>query len=115
MALLGELQDDRLGAENDPDDVEQGLIRQRIGGPLTCSREVLPDLFGLTHLTHDVILNDIERILAVTVDPRKADHAVITGIQIHGPGMKNYIQPRAMYAVVDGSRRPVALASDICT
>ena len=30
LALLGELQGDRLGAENDPDDVEQGLIRQRI-------------------------------------------------------------------------------------
>ena len=115
LALLGELQDDRVGAMHDSDDVEQGLIRKYIGGPLVSSRDALPDLFGLTRLTHDVILNDVERILAATVDPSKADHAVITGVQSHGPGMKNYIQPRTMYAVVDGSRRSVALAPDVCT
>jgi hypothetical protein len=115
LALLGELQDDRLGAMDDSDDVEQGVIRKHIGGPLVSARDALPDLIGLTHLTHDVILNDVERILAATVDPSKADHAVITGVQIHGPGMKNYIQPRTMYAVADGSRRSVALAPDVCT
>jgi len=113
MGLLGELQNGRLEGIDDPDDVEQCLIRQRIGGPIAGSRSELPDLFDLTRLTHDVILNDVERILAETVDSSKTDYAVITGIQIHGPRMKNYIQPHTMYAVVDGSRRPVALAPDV--
>jgi hypothetical protein len=115
LGLLGELQGNRLGAIHDSDDVEQGLIRKQIGAPLMSSQEALPDLFELTHLTHDVILNNVERILAATIDPSKVDHAVITGIQIHGPGMKNYIQPCVTYAVVDGVRRPVSLASGIHT
>ena len=115
LGLLGELQGNRLGATDDSDDVEQGLIRKQIGAPLMSSPEALPDLFELTQLTHDVILNNVERILASTIDPSKVDHAVITGIQIHGPGMKNYIQPCVTYAVVDGVRRSVSLASGIRT
>jgi hypothetical protein len=109
LGLLGELREDRLGPVDDVDDVEQGMIRRNVGGSYASLGAAVPDLFELTRRTHDVILDDIRRILASTIDPAKADHAVITGVQIHGPGMTNYIQPRTMYAVVNGASLPLAL------
>lgn len=111
LALLGELRKNRLGPMDDPDDVEEGLLRKRLGE--RASRLAPLDLFELTRLTHDVILEDLEHMLDVTVDPSRADYVVATGIQIHGPGMKNYIQPRALYAMVAGTRRSLTLPKEI--
>jgi hypothetical protein len=108
LALLGELTGSGLGRVDDREDPEQSLIRRLLGERASVTG--VSDIFGLTNLAHDVILEDLERLLADTIDRSKTDYAVATGIQIHGPGMKNYIQPRAIYATVDGVRRSVSLS-----
>ncbi len=105
LGLLGELKQGKIGATDDPDDPEQGLIRSRLGGRAT--GDSTTDLFALTRLAHQVIDEDLDRLLAATLDTAKADYAVMTGIQIHGPEMRNYIQPGSSYAVVNGARRDV--------
>ena len=70
---------------------------------------VLPELFALTELVGDLILEDLERTVEATVDTVRADYAVLAGIQIHGPE-GTYVQPRTMYTVVDRQRREIELA-----
>jgi len=110
VALLGEIQNGQLGSTDDPDDVELGLIRQRLGTRLLNDAGQTHDLLSLTGAAHDMIREDLERTVAVTVDPAKADHAVITGVQIHGPGGRNYFQPRTAYAVENGKRHELDLS-----
>jgi hypothetical protein len=104
-AVLKELQADGVGPVNDPDDVEIGWLRQRVSAA-AAGREI-GDLFDLTVLTHDLIAAELERTLADVVDTSKTDYAVATGIQIHAPGDRNLIQPRAFYANINGERRQV--------
>ena len=115
VALLGEIGKGELGPTDDADDVELGLIRQRLGSRLVGTTGLdgnAHDLLSLTCSAHDVIREDLERIVATTVDPAKADHAVVTGVQIHGPGGRNYIQPRVAYAVVGGKRQQLPFSQE---
>lgn len=58
------------------------------------------------------IHDDMEFLIKQTVDPRKADYAVISGIQIHSWGEKfddeapnlEFIAPCSVYCVVAGER-----------
>jgi hypothetical protein len=111
LGLSSELQQGTPGASDDPDDIEQGLIRSRLGERL--SAEQARDLLHVTEAAHDLILEDLERLLAVTVDRSKADYAVLSAIQIHGPGMKNYLQSRTFYAIVDGKRQELELPREV--
>lgn len=104
-AVLGELKANEIGATDDPDDVEIGWLRRRLGDAAQ-GREV-KDLFELTLLTHDVIAADLDKTLAAVVDTSTTDYAVVTGIQIHASGNRNLIQPKTFYAVVDGKRQEV--------
>lgn len=110
LGLMRELEGGQCGAVDDPDDVEQGLIRQRIGG--RCQGKA-GDLFQLTGLAHDVIREDLERLLSAAIDTGKSDYALITGIQIHGPAMTNYIQPRTLQATVRGERVAIDLPDEV--
>jgi hypothetical protein len=112
VALLGEIRKGELGPFDDPDDVELGLIRARLGRRFVGTAQPELDLISLTGAAHDVIREDLERTVAATVDKAKADYAVITGIQIHGPDGENYVQPRVAYAIVDGKRHDLALAQE---
>jgi hypothetical protein len=107
LALLGDLREGSLDTQLAPDDVEQSLLRARVGGRLASG--VVPELFALTELVGDLILEDLERTVEATVDTVRADYAVLAGIQIHGPE-GNYVQPRTMYTVVDRQRREIELA-----
>jgi len=103
LGLSNELQQATPGPSDDPDDIEQGLIRRRFGERLNA--EKARNLIHVTEAAHDLILEDLERLLAATVDRSKADYAVLSAIQIHGPGMKNYLQPRTFYAIVGGEKQ----------
>ena len=63
LALLGDLEAGLSGVVPDPDDLEQGLIRERIGTKLAGGPT--PHLFELTRVTHDTIGGDLERLLAL--------------------------------------------------
>eukprot|EP00274_Cyanoptyche_gloeocystis_P002491 CAMPEP_0196653518 /NCGR_PEP_ID=MMETSP1086-20130531/3161_1 /TAXON_ID=77921 /ORGANISM="Cyanoptyche gloeocystis , Strain SAG4.97" /LENGTH=353 /DNA_ID=CAMNT_0041984769 /DNA_START=306 /DNA_END=1367 /DNA_ORIENTATION=+ len=104
-ALLGfqsELQSGIIDTRLNPDDIEQSLIRQSLMSRIFYG--TLPDLPEITKLTMNAILDTLERGIRLTVDSQQAHYAVLTGIQIHGPGHKDYIFPGVMYAQVDCQR-----------
>lgn len=107
VALHGELARGSLSVELDPDDLEQSLLRRRLA-PLLAGK-VVPDIVGVTRLAYDVIREDLDRILGLTLDPGRCDYAVLTGIQVHTPSGIDAIWPGQCYAVVGGERRALAL------
>ncbi|MEZ4274265.1 MAG: hypothetical protein R3B95_03210 [Nitrospirales bacterium] len=56
-----------------------------------------------------MILEELERMIHLTVDPLHNDYAVLTGIQIHGPQGKEYIWPGETYWVREGIRKGFVL------
>ncbi len=66
----------------------------------------------LAQIAERTIHDDMEYLIKHTVDPRKADYAVISGIQIHSWGEQfddaapnlEYIAPCSVYCVVAGER-----------
>lgn len=102
MAFLGEIEHRKLRLELDPDDIEQSLLKQRLFRRIPYGH--VPDLPELTQITHETIVEDLERGISLTVDPSQASYAVLTGIQIHGPEDKDWIWPGPSYAVISGER-----------
>ena len=102
-AILGEVQAGTLGATGDPDDLELGALRRSVGK--SALESGVSDLISLTHLTHDLIADDLERMLGSVVDTTRTDYAVRTGVQIHLPEGENRIWPGRSFAVVGGVRR----------
>ncbi|MQK95365.1 hypothetical protein, partial [Escherichia coli] len=68
----------------------------------------VPDLLTLTKITLKVIVEDLENIIEKVVDPKKANYAVISGIQIHGPE-ENYIVPDESYVIEDRERKKLEI------
>jgi hypothetical protein len=86
----------------DPDDLEYSLLKQKLL-PFIHPGET-PTLFELTQLAYETVRADLQRLASLTVDPARADYALFTGIQIHGPD-QNYIWPGERAVVVGGERR----------
>jgi hypothetical protein len=103
VAFRSELQQGRVDLELDPDDVEQSLLKQKLFRKLRYGQ--LPELVDLTRLTLEVIQEDLERLITLTVDPDACDYAVLTGIQIHSPDDLDYVWPATCYSVVSGQRQ----------
>ena len=87
----------------DPDDLEQSLLKQHLFRKLQYGD--VPDLLGLTKIAQVVILEELERMIHLTVNQKNTDFAVLTGIQIHGPGEKDFIWPCEVYWTIKGSRK----------
>jgi len=101
-AFRQEMLEGSLDLELDLDDIEQSLLKHRLFGQIRYGD--VPELVTLTKLAYDVIVEDLERLVELTVDTSVSDYAILSGIQIHGPDRKQYIWPGAMYAVVNGQR-----------
>eukprot|EP00198_Chlamydomonas_reinhardtii_P002957 XP_001692293.1 LCIB-like gene [Chlamydomonas reinhardtii] len=90
-ACMGDLKRDGLEANckqpgvHDPLEPEYSILKQRIArrlayekiNPLDCS------LVDVTKAAERVISADLEYLISKAVDPKKADYAVFTGVQIH--------------------------------
>ncbi|KAJ7542757.1 hypothetical protein O6H91_09G010300 [Diphasiastrum complanatum] len=72
-----------------------------------------PTIFELTKATCEIITSDIEDHISKTVDPKKSDYVVITGVQIHAgrlggswipDAVIDYIAPLTSYVVIGGER-----------
>ncbi|MFQ5593320.1 MAG: hypothetical protein ACE5HA_04160 [Anaerolineae bacterium] len=107
IAFQQELAGGRLSLAFDPDDVEQSLLKQRLFPKIEGSKA--SDLVALTKLAHEVIVEDLERMIDLTVDPAHSDYAALTGIQVHGPGKTNYIWPGTLRTVVSGQRHDLVI------
>ena len=91
----------------DPDDFEQSLLKEHLFRKLKYGD--VPDLLGLTKIAQIVILEELERMIKLTVKPKKTDYAVLTGIQIHGPDEQDFIWPCEVYWVNTGTRKNLSL------
>ena len=86
----------------DPDDLEQSILKRHLLRKFRYGD--VPDLLSLTRIAHGVILEELERMIHLTVDPTRSDYGVFTGIQIHAPEGRHFVWPGAAYVVMDGKR-----------
>lgn len=107
--LHEELKEEFLHFELDPSDVEYSLLKQRLVRRMPLFSGKVPSIRELTELTHQAILEDLERLIHQVVEPEKADYAVLTGIQIHSPGGASYIWEGEMYTVIGGKKEPIVI------
>ena len=91
MAFQHELESRSLQLAPDPDDIEQSVLKQHLLGKLRYGD--VPDLLSLTRIAHDVILEELERMIHLTVDPTRSDYGLFTGIQIHAPEGRHFVWP----------------------
>ena len=106
LAFQAELASGGLNLELQFDDLEQSLLKRKLSTRIPDGK--VPGLLELTQLAHTVILEDLEHMIELTVDPGKSDYAVISGVHVHGPDA-NYVAPGTYYAVVQGERIQVSL------
>lgn len=106
LAFQAELARGAINLDLNFDDLEQSLLKRKLMARIP--PESVPDLLSLTRTAHDIILNDLEHMVSLTVDPEKSDYAIVSGIHVHGPDA-NYISPGSMYAVVQGERKQAFL------
>lgn len=98
VAFRRELASGYLSVELDPYDKKENHLKQNLFRKVKSGQ--IPSLVNLVKLTHQVILEDLERIIdlvASSVDtthhPFHCNYAIFGGIQIHGPDQKNYVWP----------------------
>lgn len=102
MSFQHELESRSLQLAPDPDDIEQSVLKRHLLGKLRYGD--VPDLPSLTRIAHAVILEELERMIQLTVDPTRSDYGVFTGIQIHAPDGRHFVWPGAAYVVKDGKK-----------
>ena len=90
-----ELADGTVDLCFDPDDLEQSLLKEHRFRKLKYGE--VPDLLDLTTIAQVVILDELERMIKLTVKQEQTDFAVLTGIQIHGPEEQDFVWPCEIY------------------
>ena len=109
-ALVGfqkEMESGSLDLEFNPDDVEQSLLKQHLFKKVRYG--ATPGLMELTRLAHDAILEDLERMINLTVKTETSHYAVFTRIQIHGPEGQQFVSPETSYFVIENQRTDCGL------
>lgn len=100
-AIIDEINGGKLHLQLDMDDVEQSLLKTKIFEKLEYGER--PDLVRITKITHEIIKEDLERLIEVS-EKEPFDYAVMTGVMIHGPNDTNFVHPQSFYAVKAGSQ-----------
>ena len=96
----------RVDIETDRLDAEQSLLSHRLLTLIPYGD--IPGLVALTKLTADAIEDDLKAIVADILEIAKSDdvstpdHALFTGVQIHGPDATNYVWPKSAHIVIGG-------------
>ncbi len=104
--FLNELAGGKINIRLDEEDIEESLLKIRLLRELKYGE--VPDLLTLTKITLKAIIEDLENTIEKIVDPKKANYAVITGIQVHGSD-DNYIIPDESYVVVNGEKKKLQI------
>ncbi len=107
FALAEELEQGRVDLNLDMGDLEQSRLKMRLVGSMRWDQALGP--VELVKLAEQAIREDLEAGIAATVDTGQVDYGLFTGVQIHGPGHRDYIFPGASYAVVNGWRHELSL------
>ena len=102
MAFQHELESRSLQLAPDPDDIEQSVLKRHLLRKIRYGD--VPNLLSLTKIAHAVILEELERMIQLTVDPTRSDYGLFTGIQIHTPEGRHFVWPGAAYVMKDGKK-----------
>lgn len=106
-AIVHEIEGGKLNLQLDMDDIEQSILKTKIIEKLNYGDK--PDLIQITKIAHEIITEDLERIIEVAEkDPY--DYAILTGIMIHGPNESNYVWPQNFYAVKAADNKKIELS-----
>lgn len=100
-AVREELKAGGLDLEIDHHNIEYSMLKQHLAPRLTGE---VPDMATLTLMMSDLISDELERMIDLTVDRDNADYAVVTGVQIHRPIVGSMIWVNRRYAYVHGTR-----------
>jgi hypothetical protein len=102
VAFQHELANGSLQLALDPDDLEQSVLKQHLLRKIRYGD--VPNLLALTRIAYAAILEELERMIQLTVDSTRSDYGVITGIQIHDPEGRHFVWPGASYVLKDGKK-----------
>uniref|UniRef100_A0A6U2J374 Limiting CO2-inducible protein B/C beta carbonyic anhydrase domain-containing protein n=1 Tax=Chlamydomonas euryale TaxID=1486919 RepID=A0A6U2J374_9CHLO len=112
----------RVPGEHDVLDPEYSILKQRLARRLRYEKADMSTmtLEGLTAVAERTITNDLEYLIEKSlIDPKKADYAVVTGVQIHnwatkldprGPPSLEFVQPTKVYVVSNGVKTHLDLS-----
>eukprot|EP00033_Pygsuia_biforma_P002456 GCRY01002724.1.p1 GENE.GCRY01002724.1~~GCRY01002724.1.p1 ORF type:complete len:239 (+),score=51.54 GCRY01002724.1:191-907(+) len=89
----------------DYDDVEMSLLQKTMHG--TCGTDA--SIVELTKAAATVVQKEMTRFVEKTVDPSKADYAIVTGVHIHGPKIQAVQLNDNNTVVVDNVTHPLFL------
>ena len=105
-ALRRTLAEERAAPAFDRFDAEQTLLAERLSSAATVDRRT--SLVELTELAAAAIAEDALALFDhVRGRDRSVDGAILTGVQIHGPGGRDFVAPRASYLLLDGDVQPI--------
>lgn len=102
VAFQEELTSKSLQLALDPDDLEQSVLKQHLLRRIRYGD--VPNLLSLTRIAYAVILEELERMIQLTVDPMRSDYGLFTGIQIHVPEGRHFVWPGTDYVMRDGAQ-----------
>lgn len=109
---------------HDYNDPELSILQQRLARRMryegfTEERVQETDLVGLTKVAERTICDDLEYLIENAVDTKKADYAVVSGLQVHNwatefdnevPNLE-FVAPVEVYVVVNGKQTYIDLES----
>ncbi|PRW45249.1 low-CO2 inducible [Chlorella sorokiniana] len=114
----------KIPGVHDARDPEYTILKQRLARRLRYEgadddKVRALSLVDMTVVAERTITDDLEYLISQTVDPSKADYAVVTGVQIHNWGAKfddnspnlEYVAPTSVYVVVNGEKTYLDLHS----
>lgn len=96
-----------------PEDIEYSILKQRLARTIPPNTPLT--LQTVTEYAEKRITSDLEQLIQKTVDTKKADYAVMTGIQIHfwtDPDnyyRNEYISPTHSYTVINNQKQTIDL------
>jgi hypothetical protein len=105
---------------HDPLEPEFSILKSRIARRIKYEKGEVKDmsLVDITKVAERVITTDLEYLISKAVDTKKADYAVVTGVQIHNwasdledvriPSME-FVAPARAYVVVNGEKIDIDL------
>lgn len=90
-------------------DPEYSIMNKRLAHEILHDSISVRDLnlVTFTNIAEQAYCRDLEELIEKTIDTRKADYAVVSGIQIHN--WTDYVAPTQVYTVVNGVKNTIDL------
>lgn len=105
VALQEELGSGRMSTSLNWEDPEMSLLKLRLKRMQVLSEK--PDLLALTMATHRATVEDLQVLMSNSMNRSTEDHAVVAGVEIHGPDGSHLIWTGESYVVVEGRRSEI--------